>query len=149
MIGRQCKPGDRAFESDWSITGPEDTFVQLRHVRLTVRDAMGLIAIVGILLAWGIQGNRLERQKLRLRNQDIATNRAEAHYRNSVLRREEALSAIARHIAQHGDDDTNPALRALKDAAKNARFAEQDLEQIWFKERTTLSRLIGEFANSW
>lgn len=101
-----------------SITLVEGKVVHLPRARRTVRDTMALVAIVGILLAWAVQSERLRRQTLRLMNQDIAVSGAEANYRNAGLAREAAEAAIARHTAKHGDEDKNSTLIALKDAVQ-------------------------------
>ncbi len=51
--------GDRDFGLNWSITDLEDTVVRARRVRLTVRDTIGLVALVVILLTCVVQSERL------------------------------------------------------------------------------------------
>ena len=122
--------------------------MRLPRVRLTIRESMALIVIVGLMLGWTASRDRLRRLTHRLLDQDITVIAAEANYRNAGLAREAAEAAVLRYGAERGGKDESPALGALNAAARSARQRELYLEEVWRLEKETLSRLIRDLQQS-
>jgi hypothetical protein len=116
--------------------------------RVGLRMMLALIAAMALLLGWAADRERLRRRAYGVLNQDITVKSAEANYRNAGLAREAAEAAVARYERESGGDGEPPTLRALRDAAKQARRRELDLGAIWRLEMDTLSRLIRELYDS-